>query len=125
MKHLIAEWIEKAEGDFDTMERESRARKKPNYDAVCFHAQQCAEKYLKARMCDAGKRIPRTHDLPSLLDMLLDVEPTWVTSRTQLVYLTQFGVQFRYPGDTATKEHALQARRLCRQFRKIAVKSFK
>jgi HEPN domain-containing protein len=35
-------------GDFATVEREVRARKNPNYDGVCFHAQQCAEKYLKA-----------------------------------------------------------------------------
>ncbi len=29
-----------------TMERESRVRKSPNPDAVCFHAQQCVEKYF-------------------------------------------------------------------------------
>jgi HEPN domain-containing protein len=41
--------VTKAEGDFLTAGRELRARKSPNYDAVCFHAQQCAEKYLKAK----------------------------------------------------------------------------
>jgi hypothetical protein len=39
---MTHEWVAKAEGDFTTMERESRARKAPNYDAICFHAQQCA-----------------------------------------------------------------------------------
>ncbi len=48
MKPLTREWVEKAEGDFATARRELRARKDPNYDAACFHAQQCAEKYLKA-----------------------------------------------------------------------------
>jgi HEPN domain-containing protein len=43
MNPLTLEWIEKAEGDFATAQREQRARKMPNYDAVCFHAQQCAE----------------------------------------------------------------------------------
>ena len=47
MKPLSLEWIEKAEGDFHSLECEVRARKHPNYDAACFHAQQCAEKYLK------------------------------------------------------------------------------
>src|SRR2546421_5742031 len=36
------------EGDFATAQRELGAIQDPNYDAVCFHAQQCAEKYLKA-----------------------------------------------------------------------------
>jgi HEPN domain-containing protein len=43
MKPLTQEWVKKAEGDFATAERELRARKNPNYDAVCFHAQQCVE----------------------------------------------------------------------------------
>jgi HEPN domain-containing protein len=54
MKPLTAEWISKAENDFATALRESRVRKNVNYDAVCFHAQQCAEKYLKARLQEAG-----------------------------------------------------------------------
>jgi HEPN domain-containing protein len=48
MNDLVREWVEKAEGDFHSAERELRARKAPNYDAACFHPQQCAEKYLKA-----------------------------------------------------------------------------
>ena len=39
MNPLTVEWINKAEGDFRTTQREYRARKWPNYDAVCFHAQ--------------------------------------------------------------------------------------
>ena len=37
MNPLTLEWVEKAEGDFITAGREYRARKTPNYDAVCFH----------------------------------------------------------------------------------------
>jgi len=48
MKPISREWIGKAEGDFVMMEREGRARKQRNHDGICFHAQQCAEKYLKA-----------------------------------------------------------------------------
>jgi hypothetical protein len=36
MKPLTHEWIEKAEGDFNTASREIRARKFPNYDASYF-----------------------------------------------------------------------------------------
>jgi HEPN domain-containing protein len=40
MKPLTREWVKKAEGDFQTAQRETRARKLPNYDSACFHAQQ-------------------------------------------------------------------------------------
>jgi hypothetical protein len=36
MKPITAEWISKAEGDFAMVERESRARKNPNFDAYVF-----------------------------------------------------------------------------------------
>ena len=50
MSPLTQEWVEKAEEDFRVATREYRARKHPAYNAACFHAQQCAEKYLKARL---------------------------------------------------------------------------
>jgi HEPN domain-containing protein len=52
MKSETAEWVEKAEGDFRTAARERNSDEYPNYDAACFHAQQCAEKYLKARLVE-------------------------------------------------------------------------
>jgi len=48
MKLITEEWVNKAEGDFATAQRESQVENMPNYDAVCFHSQQCIEKYLKA-----------------------------------------------------------------------------
>lgn len=53
MKPLTLEWVEKAEKDWNSLQREIRARKNPNYDAACFFAQQCTEKYLKARLVEA------------------------------------------------------------------------
>ena len=50
MNPLTTEWVIKAEGDYTVALRELRARKAPNYDAICFHARQCAGKYLKARL---------------------------------------------------------------------------
>ena len=63
MKNLVLEWVAKAEGDFYTATRERRARLNPNPDALCFHAQQCIEKYLKAWLHDHKAAYPRTHDL--------------------------------------------------------------
>ena len=48
MNGTVREWIDKAEGDFDVAGLVLRAELRPNYDAVCFHCQQCIEKLLKA-----------------------------------------------------------------------------
>jgi HEPN domain-containing protein len=120
MKRLTAEWVAKAEGDFATMERESRVAENPNFEAVCFHAQQCAEKYLKARLCEAGVAFGKVHDLVALLDHLLDVEPSWERYREDLAYLSAFAVSVRYPGDSPNQDCAVDARRRCRDFRLAA-----
>jgi HEPN domain-containing protein len=120
MRPITAEWVEKAEGDYATVERECRARKNPNYDAACFHAQQCAEKYLKARLKEAGISFSKTHDLIPLLEKVLPIEPLWEAYREPLGFLTDFAVRFRYPGETADRTAALACRRHCRLFRRAA-----
>ena len=63
MKPTTLEWIHKAEEDWHVAQMSYRARKYPSYDATVFHAQQCAEKYLKARLEEAAIGFARTHDL--------------------------------------------------------------
>ena len=66
----LAEWVAKAEADWATARREFRVRRQVNFDAVCFHAQQCVEKYLKARLILAHIHFPKTHDLVALLALV-------------------------------------------------------
>ncbi len=40
------------------------------YNQVCFHAQQCVEKTLKALLSQRGKVPPRTHSITDLLNIL-------------------------------------------------------
>lgn len=82
MKASTLEWIEKAEDDWDAAQRIYRARKRPNYGVTCFHVQQCIEKYLKAKLNEAGLPIDKTHDLSDLLDNVLPAEPGWATLRS-------------------------------------------
>ena len=118
MKPLTREWVEKAEGDFATARRELRVRKAPNYDAVCFHAQQCIEKYLKACLQEADIPFGRIYNLSALLDLLLPVEPGLDTWRSHLRALTVFAVEVRYSGESADKAEAREALRLCRAVRR-------
>jgi len=117
MKPLTREWIAKAEGDYRTACREWRVRSLPNYDAVCFHAQQATEKYLKARLQDADIEFTKTHNLIHLLDLVIKVEPTWDAIRPDLGVLNQFAVAFRYPGETARKINAAQALKISTSLR--------
>ncbi|HUS92824.1 MAG TPA: HEPN domain-containing protein [Phycisphaerae bacterium] len=124
MNPATAEWLAKAEADFGTMTREAQVKENANYDDVCFHAQQCAEKYLKARLCEAGTAFPRTHDLTALLALVTAAEPGWQAHEEDLAYLTDFGVFFRYPGESADRDMAEEAQRRCRSFRDTARESF-
>ena len=118
MKPITLEWVEKAENDFRSAQRELRVRTRPNYDLVCFLSQQCVEKYLKARLVEDGIRFPKTHDLEEVLDLVLPIEPHLGTFRGKLASLTDHAFEFRYPGESATKEEAGAAITSCRAVRK-------
>ena len=106
MNDLAAEWVEKAEGDYVTAGRELRARSRPNYDAVCFHAQQTAEKYLKAFLQDHEAAFPKTHNLIELLELCLSIDAGFEFQRGSLIVLDRYAVRFRYPGESADKAEA-------------------
>ncbi len=117
MKSLVREWVAKAEGDFHTATRERRARRNYNPDAVCFHAQQCVEKYLKAFLLHHGVPFGRTHDLGELLLHCLDLSPDWELFRDPVLLLNQYAVEIRYPGESATAEESREAYRILSRLR--------
>ena len=67
----------KRRGDFFTATRELRVRIAPNFDAVCFHAQQRAENYLKAALQEYANAIPRTHSLAELMALCMNIDPVY------------------------------------------------
>jgi len=100
MNEVVREWIDKSEGDYLTATREAQADP-PNYDAVCFHAQQCIEKLLKAALIAKGQMPPKTHDLTVLSNLLSSVDPEWHWPVEELRLLSRSAVVFRYPGEAA------------------------
>lgn len=83
MKPLTTEWIEKAGEDWNVLLKIYRARKSPAYNATCFHAQQCAEKYLKGRLEEDGIAFAKTHNLDGLLKQAQVIEPTLGAASTR------------------------------------------
>jgi len=117
MNSIVSEWVEKAEGDFQTAEREMRARKAPNYDAVCFHAQQCAEKYLKAFLIHRQIPFRPIHDLEVLLGLITPISADFEFTRDLLLLLNDYAVDIRYPSEFATKDEARAAMKAMRTVR--------
>ena len=112
MDKLFAEWIEKAEEDFRAATSLRRLRKDPVHNAVCFHAQQCVEKYLKAILDKNGIIVRKIHALTILLDQCTEVHPQLSTMREDMIRLSSYAVEFRYPGESATVEEAKDAIRI-------------
>jgi len=119
MNDLTAEWIAKAEGDYATAGRELRARRRPNYDAVCFHAQQTAEKYLKAFLQENGADFPKTHSLIELLQLVLPLDVSFEWQRDLLIRLERYAVRYRYPGESADQDEARSAFKAAQAVRKF------
>ena len=109
MNATVSEWLDKAERDFATARRELAAEDRPNYDAVCFHAQQCIEKLMKGLLIHLGVIPTKTHDLAYLDQFLAPVCPDWSWPTADLRFLTRAAVAFRYPGESADREEAAQA----------------
>lgn len=118
MKPDAREWVSYAEEDFRVASSLMRLRKACPANSIGFHCQQCVEKYFKARLVEAGRAFPRTHDLEGLLNLVVQVEPLLAAFRPVLGTLTAYAVQFRYPGHTATRKDASDALKDCRAIRK-------
>ena len=67
-------WLAKADNDLLNIDNNLAAEHVP-WDTVCFHAQQVAEKVLKAYLVYHGQRPTRTHDLVALLARCVGVDP--------------------------------------------------
>ena len=114
----IRQWVAKAESDLRTAEYVLTMEKDCPTDAVCFHCQQCAEKYLKALLLSRSIDFPRTHDLVLLFNLaarhcglslyLIEVQP-----------LNRYSVEARYPGDwePIDRQEAIDAANMARLLR--------
>lgn len=110
-------WVSKAEGDVDTALRELGVPERPNWDAVCFHAQQAVEKYFKAVLIKQGDPFLKTHDLAILMGLVAKRFPQLEADIEDLNWLTFAAVEARYPGEEATKEEAVRAVEVMQRWR--------
>jgi len=91
-----AAWIEKAEHDLLVIENNLAAQRVP-WDMVCFHAQQVAEKLLKAFLVYHSTMPTKTHDLVALLRKCRHTDPSLESLSEDANKLNAVDTAARYP----------------------------
>ncbi|MGH7231289.1 MAG: HEPN domain-containing protein [Nitrospiraceae bacterium] len=117
LAHVVMQWVEKAEHDLLNVQNNLSASDVP-WDTVCFHAQQCVEKDLKALLIWKQVSVPKTHDLRLLLQRIPPDVPLNLPL-DQLLLLNRYTIEGRYPGDwePITRQDGEQAITMARKVR--------
>jgi HEPN domain-containing protein len=98
-----------------------------DYENVGFHAQQSAEKFIKAFLVSRQIEFPKTHDIALLRQLVARVDPELAEKLAIADALTSYGVEFRYPGDLplVSSSEGERVLRLAEQTRNLLVDSMK
>ena len=115
---VAREWVTKADNDLKTAAHTLKLGDKCPTDTVCFHAQQCVEKYLKAFLVVLEIEFPRTHDIEILVSLIPRSIRLSLTVEEQR-RLTEYATIMRYPGpyEPILLSEAKQAVKLARLVR--------
>lgn len=115
---LVRGWLRKAESDLTTAELCLEAGRA--LDMVCFHAQQAAEKYLKAYLTAYGIDFPFVHNLEKLIELCARRDPEFLSIKSLGQQLTPYAVSLRYDPefwpDIDIAEYALHTALAIREF---------
>ena len=114
-------WVKRAEEDYAAVQSSLR-RKLPLTYIACFHAQQCAEKYLKAMLVVGKRKFPKTHDLLLLNDQCSKADIFLGIDLKDFNTLSDYAVRVRYPGDNPTPDEAREALTIAKAVRRFARK---
>jgi len=95
---VVRQWLRKADHDLVSASAMLGLEERCPTDTVCFHAQQCVEKCLKALLVGEGRSFPRHHDIGELV-ALLAAENAVGLSPEEQERLTDYATVTRYPGD--------------------------
>lgn len=107
---LVEEWLKKAEDDRLFAQAIMQDENAPP-SGVCFHAQQMAEKLLKAFIVYHSQRYPRIHPVDALWELCYKLDVGFQKVKEEAAFLTKFYIETRYPGDYPdfTKDDAQKA----------------
>jgi HEPN domain-containing protein len=116
---VAREWTAKADNDLKNAAHTLKLGDRCPTDTVCFHAQQCVEKYLKAFLVILEIEFPRTHDIETLVSLMPKSIRLSLPVDEQR-RLTEYATAMRYPGpyEPISLSEAKQAVKLARQVKR-------
>ena len=123
----VKECLALGDEDLDMANSILNDSKKPSYRIIAFHAQQCAEKYLKAYLVFHKVDFPYTHNIEKLLDLSNEKAAMMTEEIEDAVILTDYSITTRYPGlkKVVTKDEAENAVRIAEKVRDTVRKTLK
>jgi HEPN domain-containing protein len=90
------EWRLLAERDMAVADHLASTMRPVPTEAIAFHCQQAAEKYLKGTLVILGEEPPYTHDLDELCALAEKHRPSYTSISSLCTIITHFSVQPRY-----------------------------
>jgi HEPN domain-containing protein len=95
-EEAVQAWIRRAEDELETGKILMRSERPISW-VICFHMQQCVEKYLKAFLIFHGREHPRTHSIPALVELCAQLAPSFYELKEWGVReLTRYATALRY-----------------------------
>lgn len=94
---LVKGWLLKAESDLSNV-RLCLANNQ-SLDTACFHAQQAAEKFIKAYLAEQEIEFPLIHNLEKLIELCATRDPSFQSIKTLGQELTPYAVALRYDSE--------------------------
>lgn len=110
-------WLSKAKRDLIAADHDLSAPERDLWGDVTFHAQQAAEKALKALLALHDVPFRKTHNIEELGRQCVAIEATLSGLIDRAAPLTEFAWKFRYPGEIEepTPAEAMEALAAARQ----------
>ena len=113
------DWFEKADQDLE-MARRALKPGQPLPEMTCYHAQQCAEKYLKGYLIAHSVPFRCVHDLIYLMQLCIARNPTFEKLMPAVEILNEYGATMRYPMEGSVETDIETAREAIRLAEQIA-----
>lgn len=123
VRRKVKDWLLHADDDLRLAKVAFKLKSAVPHKLIAYHAQQCAEKCLKAYLVYKSVDFPYTHDLTVLLNLLPD-DVEWAGKLRGLEILRSYAITTRYPGEEkVTKKEALRAVSLAASIQKTITRA--
>jgi HEPN domain-containing protein len=123
---FVHQWLDRARKDLAAGEVLLKGGLE-DYENVGFHAQQAAEKFIKAFLVRHQVEFPKTHNIALLTELVASVDLELAKRLAPANALTPYGVEFRYPGNlpSVSRDDGEKAIRLAEEARDFILASLK